>query len=225
MKFTLNKKLIVTGVAALAAVAVGAGLAFYFINRPIHRADVNLTPEQRQAAQRQLAEADDAIKSFSKDAAPGDKVEPYFARGRALYALGEYADARKNLKQAIKFDTGRRDIWFTKFQVERDMRDIKIAEQSIKAALFINDQVPEYWVAYLDFKRFNLETPYEEMDKIYTEALFKSQFDNRVLASYATFLEEHKNLNGALNYYRQALEKDPGNQSYQDQISRLEKQI
>ncbi len=217
------RKIVIIAIAAAILVAAAIVVVYQF-SKPgiIKEAEVNISADARDRANNDLREAESTLASLPEHATLPERIDLMLTKAKAQHTLGKYLEAKTTLQEAIKLDGGRRDLWFALFKVERDMKDYQAAEKSIQTALFVNDQVPEYWEGYLALRRDDLKYGYDDMEKTYTEALFRTGFHHTILASYADFLAKYLNFTTAASYYRQALEKDPDNSEYQKALERAE---
>lgn len=82
------------------------------------------------------------------------------------------------------------------------------------------------WRAYIDLEQYQFHATGEQLDKLYKEALEKTNYDINIVTVYAKFLEEQKrDLQSALNHWKIASEQQPNNQAFKDEIRRLEAAI
>lgn len=151
---------------------------------------------------------------------PGDTS---LMRGLALkyYALGDYQKAKETLEQAIVVDPNDALSYSVLGDVLKDMGDLVVAEENYKKAIARDPSYAPTYTKLIDFYKSQDRT--EELEKLYLDAIENTQ-DSFLMKQYAIFLEGQGNYQGAIDYWKLALEQEDENaELIQAEIERLEK--
>lgn len=151
---------------------------------------------------------------------PGDTS---LMRGLALkyYALGDYKKAKEILEQAIVVDPNDALSYSVLGDVLKDMGDLLVAEENYKKSIARDLSYAPTYTKLIDFYKSQDRT--QELEKLYLDAIENTQ-DSFLMKQYAIFLEGQGNYQGAIDYWKLALEQEDENaELIQAEIARLEK--
>lgn len=138
------------------------------------------------------------------------------------HMLGDLASAKEFYLKAVKITRHDPAVWASLFSVYRNMYDYKAARSAVQKSLEINGADWNLWRGYIEIEQFHLGADNNQLDSLYRQALLATNNSINIITVYAKFLEERGDLEGALKHWKMALEKDPQNELFQKEITRLE---
>lgn len=186
--------------------------------------EVSLTPEQKTALEQKISDTQGKLEASKTQNVPQQEIYSlYIDLGLNSYALGNLKAAKEAYLQAMDIAPNHPGVWVAIYPVYRDMYDYDNARAAIKKAVSLNPRDWNTWRNYLELEQYQFHATTEQLEKLYQEALEKTNYDINVLTVYAKFLEEQKgDLRSALNNWKIALQQQPNNQLFKDEIKRLE---
>jgi tetratricopeptide (TPR) repeat protein len=179
----------------------------------------NLSAEERQLLESQIAGFNEQLKSLDGDKFVDEKNSLYYKLASAQSKLGKYEDALSTLDKISSDNKIQARIWALRTNIYRDMGDKGKALEAANNALQLDRENPAYWLAAIEFSTANND----EKKKQYEEALKLTQNDIDIVVSYAKFLESIGDKPGAILFWQKAGQTDEKNKAkYDAEVSRLQ---
>ena len=151
------------------------------------------------------------------------KFDLYSQLGFAEYGLGNLEASKGYFEQAIRISSDQYGVHLGLFQTLVEMQDNQGAEDSIKQAISIKPQDPDFWRKYIQLEIDRFHAADDQINVLFEEALNKTQSHIDVVTFYATWLEKVGNLHRAKELWQAAIEINPDKKAiYQQEIKRLE---
>lgn len=183
--------------------------------------DPKLTDAEKAVFTERLA---DYKKKLSEAKEKDDRFTYLMQVGLQYYALGQFANAREQYLRASEILPNNPTVWSELYVVESAMGDYVSAKEHIVKALDINPANVQYWRWRFGLEEDNLGTSDTDLEKLFDEAVTKTNQNVDVLVLYAIFLEERRrDLPRAIAQWRLAATINPeGKSTYDEQIKRIQ---
>jgi len=182
---------------------------------------VNLTPEERKAQEERATEAENTIKGFTATSTTEDRYNAYIKLAGAKYRLGEHTASIAALDKIRDENPNKARIWTQYTLTYNDMGETDKARESLKKALELDATNPQHLLLNI---QLNPDQSKEALDKMYVEALQKSDNYIDVVIAYAQFQEKNGDKVKAVEYWNKAKTINAsGAAQYDAEISRLQK--
>lgn len=217
---------IITGVVVVAAVAA------VFVVRPKQTpqkekglADVqrNLTQDQEKIYTDRITFAENYLHSL-QPAQPTYRQEQgnvYVNLANQYYGLGKLQKSKEYYEKALEAVPYLEPALVGLSLVLIDGSDIEGAKNILEQALESNPRNADVWVRYIQLRK-SIGATNEELDRVYQEARTKTENHVDVATQYAAFLESSGRPADALSLWKQLSQQFPKNESYRQEIKRLE---
>jgi tetratricopeptide (TPR) repeat protein len=207
------------------ALAIGVGIyaAYKDSKSPKKNLTTEITPTNLTAKEIRKLEEDliRADKDIELRTDPNNKYEAYVDKGEILFKLGKLSLAASSLKEALKLFPERAKAYSILFDVQIAMNDLAAARETIRTLVEANSSTI-YWRQYIAFEQDKMNSPPEQIDALYNQALVKTDNNIGIVTDYARFLEKTGDIEKAKEYWRRAGEIDPNDKSkYDAEIQRL----
>lgn len=176
--------------------------------------------QQRKVLEEQLKDYQERAAGLPEGSSTSERYAVYVKLAEIQNRLGMYREAIASIDKIAEERQGTSRIWGLYAQSYVGLGDSKVLVlENIKKALAIDDQSGEYWKIYIDASQ---DLPAEELDKLYTEAVAKTNNELEIVKSYARFLEKTGNKEKAIGYWETARNINPdGIVEYDAEIARL----
>lgn len=231
----MNKKhyIIIAAVIVLALVSGGGYLIWKSQqNKYLNFVDPKLTNDELTTINGKISDLETSVKTKEKSLVESNQdakadlfklemelVSQYRLRGRLL-------DAKKMALKAHKLLPDNISPWSELVVIDIARLDYNAAEQDILTMVSINPANPQAWRWYFDLAADHLGYTPDQLKTLYKQALDKSSNNVDILALYAGYLEKTNDLLGAVNAWKQAIEKNPAGQAqYQAEITRIQDKL
>lgn len=189
----------------------------------INYRDPGFTAEEMRSLEDKIISLQQQIQQLPKNTSADVKYKLYFQIGLTHYSLGQYSQAKDSYTQATQILPNNSTAWSELYVVEVAMGDYSSAQHSIDKALDLNPSSPQLWRYKIDLEQKHLNASMADMDKLYKDALQKSNNAVDIITSYAQFLEQKGDITGALAQWKLALALNPtGANLYNPEIQRLQ---
>lgn len=221
---TRNFKIFLISLAAIAVIGIGYNqLKDTTPKNLITYKDPQLTDQEKQGIQKQLDDAEAALKNLPANASGEQRYRGYMQVGLINYELGQYSKAQEVYKEAQKLDPNNPIAYHELFVVENAMHDYGAAKTDIEKAVQLAANNPQYWRDRVELVRNHFNPTNSEIEKLYQDALTATNNSVDVITSYAQFLEEKGDLQGAVTQWKAAIDKNPSaTTAYQQEIERIQ---
>lgn len=187
----------------------------------ITHVDVNLSVSDREFVEKRLANYEKQFSELSENASIIDKVNLYFVMAADYRMLGEYGKAKELLESAMAIDPKNSNLISTYSSLLAIMGDKETALTYIDKAIELYGAESNYWLWKIDLEK-ELNSSVVNIEKVYKDALEKTNNDLNIIVSYAQFLETQKKYSESITYWEKAIIIYPQNKSiYETEVNRL----
>ena len=179
-----------------------------------------LSEGDRKTLEKKLESELAEVKAFNDQTSVEDKDKTYVQLASAQRALGFYTEALESLGKVSSEYKNQARVFINYALVYKDLGDVAKTNEYAKKALDLDMENQQYWVVYLESE---ITLSNADREAKYKEAIEKTESHEDVLVSYAKFLEQIGNIQGAIDQYKKAGEinqkKKP---DFDAEITRLE---
>ncbi len=222
-----NRKIFLVSLAAIAVISIGFN---QFKDRTpknlITYKDPQLTEQEKQAIQKQLDDAENALKNLPANASGEQRYRGYMQVGLINYELGQYSKAEEVYKEAVKLDDKNSIAYHELFVVQNAMHDYDSAKTNIEKAVQLAGNNPQYWRDRLELLKGHFNPTNQEIEKMYQDALNATNNGTDIITSYAQYLEVKGDLEGAVKQWKAAMVQNPSaTAAYQQEIERIQAKL
>lgn len=215
--------ILIEGIIFLAVIGL---VIFSIAKRPSLRThiDVNLNSEQQKFLQERIEELELKLAATNTQSVPDQIVFGLYQElGFTNHLLGNLVEAKSVYQKASKILSKEPILWAALFSVYKDMYDYESALGAVKKSLELNPVDWNLWRGRIELERFQFHASRDDLDKLYKEALEKTENDINIITVYALFLEENGNIKEAFDYWNLAVKSYPENHIFQEEKRRLER--
>lgn len=221
-----NRKIILTVIVVLvlAVFLVYKNNVSFFQSKPelILKTNVNLSKTDIEFIEKRLVENQEKLVELGEKATLMDKVNLNFVISADYRLLGEYGKAKEVLEQTMTLDPLNSNIISTYSSLLAAMGDKKGSLDYINKAISLYPLEQNYWRWKIDLEK-DLGKKGIELEKIYKDALIKTNKDLNIVTYYAVFLEGEKRYSDAIIQWKEAIKIEPSLKvNYQAEIDRLQ---
>lgn len=187
------------------------------------RMEVNLPTERVQLIKNRIAGDHQKLEATQIQFIPDPELfRIYNEMAFDYHMLGDLASAKEFYLKAVKITRHDPAVWASLFSVYKDMYDYESARSAVRKSLDINPVDWNLWRGYIELEQFHFKADRDELDRLYREALQKTNNSINIITVYAKFLEEGEDVEGAIKFWKMAFEKMPDSELYKQEIRRLE---
>ncbi len=217
---------IILGVLVLLTI----GLGLYFFN-PIQKPGVklpdkarNLPAAARDIYEQKLKEAQGYLNTLDTKNPNYNNLamNTYMFMAQQYFGLGKLDLSKQYYEKALALDNRQQQLWVGLAEVQVDAGEPAAAQETLKKALEINPEVADIWLRYITLSQ-SMGMQKQDIEQELSQALEKTKRHADILIKAAQFYEQQGNAPEALKYWKEALERDPGNALIKQEIQRLEK--
>jgi tetratricopeptide (TPR) repeat protein len=179
-----------------------------------------LSEKEKATLEKKLASSLEDISKFTEQTTQADKDKEYVVLAGIQRSLGMYEEALASLGKISSEYKNPARVNLTYALIYQDLADLPKAAEYAKKSLDSDQSNQQAWVVYLETEQ-NLNNG--EREAKYKEAIEKTDSHEDVLVSYAKFLEQIGNIQGAIEQYKRAGEVNQKKKpDFDAEITRLE---
>jgi tetratricopeptide (TPR) repeat protein len=183
--------------------------------------DPQLTDQEKQSFRDKITDYQNQLKDGNKN--PEEKYLLNTQIGLQYGLLGEYESAREYLIEATKILPDNATAWSQLYVIENLMQAYDFAHKHILKAIELNPTNPQFWQWRLMLEQDSLHLEREDLEKNFQDALSQTNESPDIIVLYAKFLEANNDLQGAVQQYKKAIERNPGSKAiYEAEITRIQ---
>lgn len=184
--------------------------------------EISLTDDQRRTFEFQIETAQEQLKNNVVRLPDNEQAQHYFNIARAQFGLGRYGDSRKSYERVIKLQPNNPTAHYDYFNVLLAMQDYDGARRAAMKGVEIFPRHADLWRGYIALEKSHFGINDTELVSIYIQAMERSFHHPDIVVPFVYYLEEKGNFTEALKYWGALAGQYPDNQTYKDQVERLQ---
>ncbi len=149
-------------------------------------------------------------------------MNTYMYMAQQYFGLGRLELSKQYYEKALALDSRQQQLWVGLAEVQVDAGELSAAQETLKKAIDINPAVADVWIRFITLSQ-SMGMQKQDIMQLLEEALEKTKRHADVLIKAAQFYEQQGSKHEALKFWKEALERDPGNILIEQEIKRLEK--
>lgn len=168
-----------------------AGLGYWFYQYSSQKAqDLDLSPSEVSKLQdsdkdrvlkAQLKDLENRASQLNEQSTKSDRFVVYIQLAEVQTALGKNEEAIASLDKIQSENLGNTRLWMTYAQIFQNMNNLGGAKASVQKAMEIDDGIADNWLFLIEISK---NSSREDQDKLYKEALIKTENDPKITAAY-----------------------------------------
>ena len=212
----LKKNKIILGVIVLALIAGGVVYAMRRSSEklqgqtPDPRVDQGTQPFYEQELEKAKAQVD----NLPRNASAADTFRAYLLLGDQYAVLGKLQEAQEAYSKAGTAVTDNPVPFEKLYAVYVRAESYDKARENIDKALALNRFSPDDWLSKITLEKDHFAASNDDLQKLYEEALQKTNNNLTIIVSYATWYEQRGLQDAARQWWKKAAEQDPENNWY-----------
>lgn len=217
----VNEPALQTTSAKSDTVVAGYSFTPYTSSKLTLQGPVSLTAKERLSVENRMKDHQKTVDAFNADTPRTDKVNALFVLSADYQILGQYDMAKKTLEQAIvvKPDDG---LLQTYASLLVNMGDANGGLKYINDAVKLNPANANAWRTKIGIERQLNPGNLASLDKVFKEAITKTDNDIDIIVLYANYLTEMKRISDAIVQWKKAIAVYPAKKdAYQQEIDIL----
>lgn len=188
--------------------------------------DPKLSDDEKKPFYDRIAGYQDKLNKLDKNAPIAERYQLLLSLASEYYPIGELKKSYEYYSQASKLEPNEAVPYYSMSQIAAQRGDVQSALALAKKSTDLEPTDGTYWRARIELERTRNGLAGDALDALFKEAVQQSNDDINVTTIYAQFLEERKDLVGAVEQWKKAIEKYPINKDvYQKEIDRLRNQL
>jgi tetratricopeptide (TPR) repeat protein len=208
----------------LGVIGIAIVLSFFFLYRQkqaglITTAKREGNAQYSQEIQKQMTDLKGEIEKNPSD------NNLWRSLGQLYYTLGDLTSARKNAEKAIELNP--QDYLSYSFlgDVAKDMGDLVVAEEAYLKTISRGPLYSNGYIKLADFYKSDAVKKYDKVEGVYLDAIEITK-DSYFLKAEARWLDSQGNIQGAIDYWKEALKAEPETADLINaEIARLQKML
>lgn len=185
--------------------------------------DRHLTEDQKKFYLGRVAQAEKVLKTLNPSL-PGYKLEQantYLYIGQQYFGLGQISLAETNFNKALSLDPQNQNIFSALSLAQIEEGDYLAARLSLEKSIKLLPSSADTWLRFITLVKDRFPENRQEVDGYYEQALKDTDRHTDILSAYAQYLEAVGDKNKALELWKEASRKAPGNSLYEQEYKRL----
>jgi tetratricopeptide (TPR) repeat protein len=179
---------------------------------------------ERGIFEQQLTDTQKNVDEINNETSVEERATRYSILARGHFQLGHYKEAREWFERAVETKKNI-PVYLEYFNLLEAMQDYEEARDVARASLEIYPLNIDIWRRLIALEQLQFEADDARVTSLYLEAIEKSEQQNELIADYARILEKRGDKQGALEYWRRAVQRAPDFAFYQQQVLRLEAEL